>query len=391
MGVQPSIAAGVSGYNQRLGINAGFASTYAAMQTQDANAATTTGTSPSFILTLSPAPGALALFLNPCVKFHAAGGASNTLNINGLGAVALKQYDGGGNKIPFVPFLGQIVSMVFDGTDLVVGAASSSGASHGACILTLSGGSLVLKPWKGNGLIINGATCTIPSAGVSLAATGLTAGTLYFVYAYMNSGTMTLEASTTTHTMGADGVEVKSGATNRTLVGMVRPVAGPAFSATQNCMLVRSWFNRTAAERRPRSLQASEISRNNDNYAEVGTTTRVEFLVWSDEGVNLSGFPCVKGSAAINGYAKLMLDGADILYFRSTFERFVAGTSYLYQIFGGSGTYKAASLPTIAPLEKLPFVLTEGYHYTSIQINGGPGYLDADSAKAYGNTEIVIE
>lgn len=266
--------------------------------------------------------------------------------------------------------------------------------AHGNCVLTLSGSNLVLKPWRGNGLVIGGVSYQIPSDGISLPVTGMVAETLYYVYAYINSGAMTLERATTTHSTHTDGVEIKTGDATRTLVGMARPVAGPAFSATQNCMLVRSWFNRTTAERRPRSLQPAEISRNNANYAEVGTTTRVEFLVWSDEQVSLSGLPCIKGTITINGYAKLMLDGVDILTYRSTFERYAAAETtptYRYQIFGGSSTYQATTMPTKVLLERMPLVLTEGYHYTSIWINGAPCYLGEDSSRACGNTEIVIE
>lgn len=64
---------------------------------------------------------------------------------------------------------------------------ASSGASHRACILTLSGGSTVLKPGAETASSSTVRPAPDPSAGVSLAATGLTAGTLYFVYAYMNS------------------------------------------------------------------------------------------------------------------------------------------------------------------------------------------------------------
>ena len=281
--------------------------------------------------------------------------------------------------------------------EATVGNASSSGTSHGACLLTLSGGSLVLKPWRGNGLIINGATCTIPTAGISLAATGLTAGTLYYVYAYMNSGTMTLEAVTTTHTTGADGVEVKSGATNRTLVGMVRPVAGPAFSAAANCMLVRSWFNRTITERRPRSLMASAISTTSTSYAEVGTTTRVEWLQWSDEVVSLTGYPCVKSeSSPVHSWVKLLLDGADLPIGADAYEEDCAySEAYTYMFFGVNTGYAGASLPSVVNLPRLALVIAEGYHYTSVVLKSSASgiyiQMDADNSKAYGNTEIVIE
>ena len=366
--------------------------TYAEVQNQTYVAFTAAGTAPAFTVTPSPALTALADGQELEVAFGADGTTgSNTLNVSALGAKALKQYDSSGYLISGVVKNGFIARVRYNGTYWVILNPLQPQTAHGNCVLVLSSGSLVLKPWKGNGLIINGATCTIPSAGVSLAATGLTAGALYYIYAYMNSGTMTLEAVTTTHATGADGVEIKSGDATRTLVGMARPVAGPAFSAAANAMFVRSWFNRTAAERRPRSLQASEISRSISIYAEVGTTTRVEFLTWADETTSPSGLPCLKTTFSSNvAYAKLMIDGADLAY-RSTFEQTTSSESYVYKIFGGSSTYAAASIPAAVSLERCPLILSEGYHYTSVQMYGNIVYLGADSAKSYGNTEIVIE
>lgn len=367
--------------------------TYAEDQAQTYRAFTAAGTAPAFTLTPSPVVSALAEPMGFEVKFAANGTTgSNTLNVSGLGAVALKQYDSAGSLVDGVIKSGQIAKVRYNGTYWVIlNPLPAQAGQHGACIMVLSGASLVLKPWGGNGITINGVNYQIPSAGVSLAVTGMTAGTLYYIYAYMNSGTMTLEKSVTAHATGTDGVEIKSGDATRTLVGMARPVAGPAFSAAANCMLVRSWFNRTITERRPRSLQASEISRANGNYAEVGTTTRVEFLTWADETTSPSGLPCLKTTLSSSvAYAKLMIDGADLAY-RSTFEQTTSSESYVYKIFGGSSTYGAASIPAAVSLERCPLILSEGYHYTSVQMHGNSVYLGADSAKSYGNTEIVIE
>lgn len=385
-----------TGADVRAGFNAQISALEAGIQTNDVIKFSTGGVAPTYTGAPSRAITGYAAGQEWLVTFHSDGTTgSNTMNVNGWGAKNLKQYDSSGAKVDGVIKSGMVSRIIYDGTDFVIlNPLPAQAGQHGACIMVLSGVSLVLKPWGGNGITINGVNYQIPSAGVSLDVTGMTAGTLYYIYAYMNSGTMTLEKSATAHATHTDGVEIKSGDATRTLVGMARPVAGPAFSATKNCMLVRSWFNRTTAERRPRSLQPAEISRNNANYAEVGTTTRVEFLVWSDEQVSLSGLPCIKGAITIDGYAKLMLDGADILTYRSTFERRAAAEqtpTYRYQIFGGSSTYQATTMPTNVLLERMPLVLTEGYHYTSIWIGGAPCYLDEDSSRAYGNTEIVIE
>lgn len=63
---------------------------------------------------------------------------------------------------------------------------------------------------------------TIPAGGVWLNCEGLTADTEHQVYLYNNSGTLTLEASTT-GTVLQDGMEVMSGATNKLRVGRIIP------------------------------------------------------------------------------------------------------------------------------------------------------------------------
>jgi hypothetical protein len=55
--------------------------------------------------------------------------------------------------------------------------------NFGQCVLAKSGANLVLSPKNGNLLTVNGQACAVPDAGVSLAATGLTVGTLYYIYA----------------------------------------------------------------------------------------------------------------------------------------------------------------------------------------------------------------
>ena len=121
--------------------------------------------------------------------------------------------------------------------------------AHGECYLSLSGGNLLLTPYNGNNLIVNGVQCAIPAAGLSLAPTSLTSGTAYYIYATSTTpGVVTgLEASTTGHstdtTLGNVGVEIKTGDSSRTLVGLVNVIAGPAFADSGQNRLVASWFN----------------------------------------------------------------------------------------------------------------------------------------------------
>ncbi|NWB92342.1 hypothetical protein [Pseudomonas agarici] len=88
-------------------------------QFQAGTAFTTAGTAPSFTLTPSPAITAYAANQRFQVKFHAGGAGSDTINVSGLGAKNLKQYDSSGNKISAV-IQGQLTDVVYDGTDFVM-------------------------------------------------------------------------------------------------------------------------------------------------------------------------------------------------------------------------------------------------------------------------------
>jgi len=62
----------------------------------------------------------------------------------------------------------------------------------------------------------------IPEEGVVRTCDALTAGTVYYTYAYNNSGTLALDNSTTAPTLH-EGILVKTGATNYRYVGMICP------------------------------------------------------------------------------------------------------------------------------------------------------------------------
>lgn len=113
--------------------------------------------------------------------------------------------------------------------------------SFGQCQLVVDGTDLRLNPKNGNVLSINGNDYTIPSAGVALSASGAGASTTYNIYAYMSSGTMTLERSATaTAVDAATGMTIKNGDPTRTFVGTGRTNGASAW------VLAISQFNRPA-------------------------------------------------------------------------------------------------------------------------------------------------
>ena len=176
-----------------------------------------------------------------------------------------------------INILASFIAQLRDGNGFTTGVANV-----GQCRLTKSGANLLLSPYQGNGLTINGVVQKIPSAGVTLAPGALSIGTTYYIYAYMVSTVMTLEAVTTGHsTDTATGVEIKTGDVTRTLVGMARPITGPAWQDTLNQRFVVSWFNA-----RPTSLSSAFTatrSYSSATYGEPNSEIRNEFLIWGGD------------------------------------------------------------------------------------------------------------
>ena len=155
--------------------------------------------------------------------------------------------------------------------------------AHGECVLSYVGStSIALTPKNGCNLLVDGVQWQVPAAGVTLSNTGLSDSTLYYIYAYINAGTLTLIASTTGHATDSTsvnlGVEIESGNSLYTLVGMVRTGSSGLFIQT----LVRSWFNDLGVDAIGAGTSAfivtsgSPVELNSPN-SEVG------FLAWASE------------------------------------------------------------------------------------------------------------
>lgn len=81
---------------------------------------TTTGSTPTLVLT--PAPAAVSYVNNQRfrVKFNSNSTGSDTINVSGLGPKGLKQYAAGGTKVAAVFSTNQLADIQYDGTDFVV-------------------------------------------------------------------------------------------------------------------------------------------------------------------------------------------------------------------------------------------------------------------------------
>lgn len=261
---------------------------------------------------------------------------------------------------------GSYAYIICTGTAFYATVVSST--VYGDCRLTLSGGNLLLSRFNGKRLTINGIGEVIPSAGITLSASGLTPSTLYYIYAYMNSGTMTLEASTTVPVADtATGVQIKTGDATRSLVGMARPVTGPAWADSAAQRFVLSYYNRV----RKIAQNGFTISRaiSSATFVEIHSEIRTEFLSWGDSAqfFNTDGcFYTNPGAGAL--YARLSLDGiSDII----------------------AETLEATALNYTIPLAlAAPKSVSTGYHYATLaaQVSSGSGNFPG----AAGNAGIHI-
>lgn len=222
----------------------------------------------------------------------------------------------------------------------------------GQCRLVKSGANALLQRYNGQYITINGAIQLIPTAGVTLAPTGLTVGTLYYIYAWMNGATMTLEASTTGHsTDSTTGVEIKTADATRSLVGMVRPITGPAFVDSSAQRFVVSWFNR-----RNLCLQAvlaADSGNSGTTYAAISATLSLEYLSWA-------------GDTPEGRFQGMLLNNvANALSFTSIFLDGSANES-----FTGTGAYAVnAAQPVFCSLT--PLNPAEGYHIQQVYARQG--------------------
>jgi hypothetical protein len=208
--------------------------------------------------------------------------------------------------------------------------------------LKLSGGNLTLEPVTGNCININGRIhqyTVMPTLG----AGGLGVGTLYYIYLYDNAGTATLEASATGYTVTTLGRPDKTGDATRRLVGMARPIAGPAWvdSATQR--YVRSYDNRPRIQLNNKFTALRQTA--SATYVELNTEIRLEFLVWTGEIVESAITATVVNSGNNSTNTSIGFDG-------TTAEPL--------------DPYIASALDSVVGISWPKDGLAEGYHYATL-------------------------
>lgn len=218
-----------------------------------------------------------------------------------------------------------------DNTLLQSDSTNSQGVSwvaspaHGQCRFICSNSTQVtVLPYNGNNLLVysptysywrsrNFGTAIIGhNTGTYLNGTpnqNLSSNTLYWVYVFDNSGTLTLDFCTVGHAPDSTtGIEVKSDTNTRTLVGLVYTNASAQFELDGALLGVISWFNRTeiASERGLTSTAATSST----SFVGIGTDCQISFCMWSGSCVTLLADGSFNTPAALDGGATtIMLDG----------------------------------------------------------------------------------
>lgn len=259
-------------------------------------------------------------------------------------------------------------------TQAEVDALVSEAGAWGQCRLSLSGGNLVLLPHNGNKITINGVVETIPDAGVSLAATGATPATNYYIYVYMAAGVPTLERSTTGYaTQAGTGVKIKTGDATRTLVGFARAVTGPAWvdSATQRG--VRSYFNDPGIA--GMSYFSTGRSTTSVTNVQLNSEIQVYVLTWADDTISVSANGSTNNSSSGNVCnSTLVMDGAAV-------------TGSVTSRHEGTGSPNAA----FAVAANFSSV-AEGWHYFELygQVGAATGTWSGAAAAGSARTELHV-
>jgi hypothetical protein len=184
------------------------------------------------------------------------------------------------------------------GEDMEEGGApvGGGGGAPGEVKLTRSSATaLILSPYRGRYVAFADETVvTCPIAGVTLANTGLSADTTYYIYAVTSDDTVitSLEASTTAYDYDtSSNIAKKQGTGNedRLFVGMIRTDASSQFVDHSTQRFVRTCFNDSGVSLAGAAVGGGTSQPSFTAQTSVGTFTGgLEFLAWGNEWLDIS-------------------------------------------------------------------------------------------------------
>lgn len=165
-------------------------------------------------------------------------------------------------------------------------------ASNQSVLRRTSATQCTLSRCNGTSISVNGVMLTIPSAGVVIDNTGLSANTRYYAYAYSSAGSLAVEWSATAPTnkytgLDAAGNRNKTADTSRTLVGMATTNASSQFEWNITNRMVRSWMNDAGVTVQCQYASSNAVS--SPTYAEIHSGYRAKVLLWEGEVYSVSG------------------------------------------------------------------------------------------------------
>lgn len=257
-----------------------------------------------------------------------------------------------------------VASQYHDALVSIINSLVPAQVAHGQCRLTfVSATSIKLSPLNGRSLMIGGVPRQLPAAGISLANTGLSASTFYYIYAAWSGSAIILEASATGHSQDATtGVEIKTGDATRTLVGALQTNASTQFTDSVSARNVASYFNRR--NRNIGVFAGSGITLISTSEVEVSTSLRLQFVSWGDEivTIDIGGQFQVGLSQSIG--LQPFVDG--VAYGNRTAD--FSNTSATGMTFASTGR---GSLPANTPL-------AEGFHTVTVvgAVTGSTGTVN---------------
>jgi hypothetical protein len=198
------------------------------------------------------------------------------------------------------------------------GGSGGSGAPGEVKLTRSSATALILSPHRGRHVAFADETVVAcPIAGVTLANTGLSADTTYYIYAVTSDDTVvtSLEASTTAYDFDTSSNIAKkqgSGNEDRLFVGMIRTNSSSQFVDHSTQRFVRTWFNDSGVSLVGASVSGGTSSTTYVAQTSIGTFTGgIEALLWANEWVDLSWVGYHKNSTAgALSYVQVYQNGA---------------------------------------------------------------------------------
>jgi hypothetical protein len=232
---------------------------------------------------------------------------------------------------------------------------------------------LTLAPKNGGLLWVNGFNYAVPAA-LTVSNSGLAASTLYYVYAAVTAGALSIDApSTTGYALATNGMPQKSGDVTRTLVGMVYTNGSIQFVQQDGSWQVISYFQR--ALQRTRTRFSANRTTNSATFVELNTEIRNSFLCWAGENVSFMVSGAQQSSAS--GTPATTAVGFD-------------GTTP-EQAMGAVNPPSGATYQTSIGISDIKTGLSEGLHYaTLLGASGGGTATWIGGAAAAGNPSASL-